>query len=342
MTPRNALRLLQSEIVQVTGCTEPAAIAYAFRTLVRHLPAPPDPRRLSARLRISRDAFRNASTAVVPHLKIPGLQAAAAAGLASRANDFNVFADFNLRQARSLLNQPGWLTVLPVRRKGLMIHLQLNQRAEIHLQGRHDHIQRLVVNGRDLTPKAPVLPPPPTLEEIFALARARNPALEALALDFITRQVPAEKRFPLVDQVARRVAGRMAGYAHPVMTITGSGNQGLFLALPYRHLYACHGDAILPALVFSLLAQILLSHRHNRLSSDCGLATKAAPALAAGLAFARDASPADIRRIFRDIPERLGHLSCEGAEPACGDKARQALNAVGPLFENEDHHACPA
>jgi len=44
MTPRAALRLLQSEIVQVVGCTEPAAVAFAFRTLVRQLPAPPPPR----------------------------------------------------------------------------------------------------------------------------------------------------------------------------------------------------------------------------------------------------------------------------------------------------------
>ena len=36
MTTRDALRLLQAEIVQVVGCTEPAAIAYALRTLVRH------------------------------------------------------------------------------------------------------------------------------------------------------------------------------------------------------------------------------------------------------------------------------------------------------------------
>jgi L-cysteine desulfidase len=331
MTPREAIRLLQGEIVQVVGCTEPAAIAFAFRTLVRHLPVASAPGDLRAALHMSRDAFRNASTAVVPHLKVPGILAAAAAGCASRADDFNVFADFDLKRARQLMKNGSWLRVVPLRRRGLYVRVRFAPGTEIILSGRHNHVEQLVVHGRDLTPRETPPPPPPKLEEIFALARARHPKLEALALDFITRQVPPEKGFPLNEQIARRIAGRMAGYAHPVMTLTGSGNQGIFIALPYRHLYAKQGDTILPALVFSLLAQVHLSHKHKRLSADCGLATKAAPALAAGLAFARGASPADIRRLFREIPARLAGLACEGAEPACGGKARQALRAVGSL-----------
>jgi L-cysteine desulfidase len=120
MTARDAIRLLQGEIVQVVGCTEPAAIAFAFRTLIRHMPVPPGPESLFARLHVSRDAFRNASTAVVPHLKVPGILAAAAAGLASRANDFNVFADFDLKLARRFMKNGDWLRVVPVRRNGLL------------------------------------------------------------------------------------------------------------------------------------------------------------------------------------------------------------------------------
>ncbi len=329
MNPREALRLLQGEIVQVVGCTEPAAIAYAFRTLVRQLPAKPDPATFRAELRLSQDAFRNASTAVVPRLKVPGIVAAAAAGLASRADDFNVFADFDLRRARRFQKNESWLKIIPVRRRGLFVHVQLpGLRTGIILAGRHDRIEKLVVFGRDRTPREKAWPPPPTLAEIFKLARARDPRLEALARDFLLRQVPGEKGFSLETQLARRVAGRMSGYSHPVMTITGSGNQGIFLGLPYRRLYAEQGDAILPAVVFSLLAQVFLSARNDRLSSQCGLATKAGPALAAGLAFARGAGPAEIRRIFRGVPARLAGLTCEGAEPACGQKARRAFRAI--------------
>lgn len=333
MTPKNAIRLLNGEIVQVVGCTEPAAVAYAFRTLVRHLPAAPDPASFRAELRLSQDAHRNASTAVVPRLKVPGILAAAAAGLASRADDFNVFADFDLRRARAFMKNPSWLKIVPVRRRGLYVHAQLpGLRTGITLAGRHDRIEKLVVLGRDRTPREKALPAPPTLAEIFKLARARDPRLEALARDFILRQVPAEKGHALETQIARRVAGRMAGYSHPVMTLTGSGNQGIFIGLPYRQLYAKRGDALLPAVVFSLLAQTALSAKNDRLSSDCGLATKAAPSLAAGLAFARGAGPADVRRIFRAVPARLAGLTCEGAEPACGRKARRAFRAISAFL----------
>ena len=329
MTPREAVRLLQSEIVQVVGCTEPAAIAFAFCSLVRQLPRKPVPSSFRAELRLSQDAFRNASTAVVPRLKTRGILAAAAAGLASRADGFNVFADFDLRRARAFMKNPGWLKIVPVRRRGLFVHVQLpGLRTGITLAGRHDRIEKLVVFGEDRTPREMPLPPPPTLADVFKLARARDPRLEALVRDFLLRQVPAEKGFPLEIQIARRVAGRMSGYSHPVMTITGSGNQGIFIGLPYRQLYAEQGDDLLPAVVFSLLAQVHLSAQKDRLSADCGLATKAGPALAAGLAFARGASPADVRRIFRDVPALLAGLTCEGAEPACGRKARRAFRAV--------------
>ncbi len=330
MIPRDAIWLLQSEIVQVVGCTEPAAIAYAFRTLVRQLPRKPAPGSFRAELRLSQDAFRNASTAVVPRLKTRGILAAAAAGLASRADGFNVFADFDLRRARAFMRNPAWLKIIPVRRHGLFVHAQLPAlRTGVTLQGRHDHVEKLVVFGEDRTPREKPLPPPPTLAEIFKLARQRDPQLEALARDFLLRQVPAEKGYSLETQIARRVAGRMSGYSHPVMTLTGSGNQGIFIGLPYRRLYAEQGDTILPAVVFSLLAQVHLSAQHDRLSAACGLATKAGPALAAGLAFARGAAPAEIRRIFRKIPAQLADLTCAGAEPACGRKARRAFRVIG-------------
>ncbi len=331
LTPQAAHRLLRGEIMPVVGCTEPAAIGYALRLLTRHLPQPVPPTGWRVILRISHEAHRNASTAVVPYLRQRGVRAAAAAGVASRATQFNIFAAVDVRRARALLRATDWLEIVPVRRCGLYVHAELvGQRTSVTLAGRHDHIKKWMVAGRDCTPAANQTPPPPTLADIFRLARARNGRLENLARDFLLQQVPAEPGHPLATQISRLITGRMTGFARPVMTITGSGNQGIFIALPYRAPWAKIGDAILPAVVFTLLAQVHLTAKHKRLSAECGIATKAAPALAAGLAFAQGAGPAEIRRIFRDIPAQLTGLTCEGAEPACGRKARQALRAVAP------------
>jgi L-cysteine desulfidase len=330
MNSRDALRLLKSEIVQVVGCTEPAAVGYAFRTLSRHLPAMLEPcHHAPLELRISRDAHRNASTAVVPHLLQRGIRAAVAAGLTSRRNDFNVFADFDLPAARELLKRKRWVHIIPVRRRGLHISARIpSQQASLILETRHDHIRQFIIGDRNLTPNPVSLPPPPGLDEIWALAQRRSPKIEALALDFIIRQVAAESGYPLAEQIARRVSGRMSGYSHPVMTLTGSGNQGIFIGLPYRQLYQEKGEAILPSLVFSLFVQLHLSHRHKRLSGDCGLATKAAPSLAAGIAFSQGATLPEIRRLLREIPTRLLPMRCPGACPSCGMKAEQCLEIV--------------
>ena len=120
----------------------------------------------------------------------------------------------------------------------------------------------------------------------------------------------------------------MSGSSSPVMTITGSGNQGIFLGVPYRELYRKHGNKILPAVVFSLLTQIHLTKQRKRISDKCGLATKAAPALAAGLAFAKGEDLTNIRQVMREVEQRLQDMRCYGARASCGNKAARACCQV--------------
>lgn len=77
--------LLQSEIVEVTGCTEPASVVFAFLTARRHLKKSFDPLTARATLTASSEVLRNASTAVVPFLNRTGLRTVVAAGLSSKA-----------------------------------------------------------------------------------------------------------------------------------------------------------------------------------------------------------------------------------------------------------------
>jgi L-cysteine desulfidase len=62
----SARKLLNEEIVRVTGCTEPASVAYAFMMARRNLTGRFDPQTIRAELIGSREVLRNASTAVVP------------------------------------------------------------------------------------------------------------------------------------------------------------------------------------------------------------------------------------------------------------------------------------
>jgi L-cysteine desulfidase len=322
---------LCAEIVEVTGCTEPASVAFAFRRARLQLRQPLDPMTLQVRLDASSGVLRNASTAMVPFLKRRGLRAVVAAGLSATADTFNVFPAIESRTARILLKRRSWLVVNPVRRKGIYIKAFLctpSESVAVVIQGRHDEVRSIARNGKIVYRGRTHQRRAMTLADVLALATKRDPDLENAARQFITRQVRGDSSQVLPEQIAALVRARMRGSSAPVMTITGSGNQGISLGAPYYDLYRKHGDKILPAVVVSLLTQILLTEKGKRISDKCGLATKAAPALAAGLAFAEGKDPAEIRCIMRGVEQRLQDMRCYGARASCGNKAARAFRQV--------------
>jgi hypothetical protein len=64
-----------------------------------------------------------------------------------------------------------------VRRNGLVVALSFSADTHILLNGRHDHIEQLVVAGRDLTPPPRPPPPPPPGPANLAPRPPRPPPL---------------------------------------------------------------------------------------------------------------------------------------------------------------------
>jgi L-cysteine desulfidase len=331
-------RLLQSEIRQVIGCTEPACIAYALRTAARHLTGRLDLGPCRATLHLSEEVFRNASTATVPFLNLRGIRTAAAAGLATKAHSLNVFPTMSLPAARRLLRRRGWLRIEPLPRRGLYVRAELinhRDRVTVVIKDRHDQITQVIRNGRALARSRPPVPSVPGLSASYGIAALRDHGLERQAKDFLLHQPWGDPSEPLDARLARLITERMTGVPHAVWTITGSGNQGLFLALPLLELYRAQGRRGLPAVVFALLAQIHFSATRRRISGACGLANKAAPALAAGLAFAQGADLPQIRRVIRSVTRTLADMKCFGARAGCGALAGRALRVARETVARE-------
>lgn len=324
--------LLQSEIVEVTGCTEPASVAFAFLTARRHLKKSFDPLTARATLTASSEMLRNASTAVLPFLNRRGLRTVVAAGLSSRADQFNLFPGIDRRITRILLRRKSWLKVGRIaRKKAIYVKAVLFTPAEsvsVVIEARHDEIRAISRNGKTIFRALPRRQQPIGMTEIMTVVAKRDRRLEVLARDFITRQVRGRPSLALPERISALVRARMCGSAAPVMTITGSGNHGIVLGVPFYELYTKHGKRTLPAALFSLLTVIHMTGKRSRISEDCGLATKAAPALAAGLAFARGDDLRAIGRVMADVRLRLGPVRCPGATARCGRKAKRAFEAV--------------
>ena len=199
------MNLLRTEIVQVTGCTEPASVAYAFLTARRRLTKPFDPLTITATLAASLEVLRNASTAVVPFLNRRGLRTVVAVGLSSRAEGFNLFPKADRLMVRKLLHRRAWLCVHLARQKGVYVRAVLSTPTEsvsVVIAGRHDEIRAIDRNGTNIFRSPPHRQQPVRIAEIMKAVAKRDRRLEDIARDFIVRQVRGNPSQPLPKRVA--------------------------------------------------------------------------------------------------------------------------------------------
>lgn len=324
-------KLLQDEIVQVVGCTEPAGVAYALSHARHLLGASFDPVTVTAELHLSKEVKRNASTAVVPFLNRRGLRTVASAGLAASADDFNLFPSVDVKAAEKLLARRRWLHVAELGGRAFRIRVVVRcgrESAEVEIRARHDRIFSAKRNGKSIKQAAEPTSVSLTLEEIYSAVRRRDSELEAVARDFVLSQVRGDEELPMDRRIAELIRARMCGSPLPVITLTGSGNQGIFIGVPFCVLYAEHGNSVLPSVLLALLIQIYRSEKKNRISGECGLAQKAAPALAAGIALHRGATLNQIKKLMLSVESELDGMKCHGALPGCGKKAEKAYRTV--------------
>ncbi len=115
---------------------------------------------------------------------------------------------------------------------------------------------------------------------------------------------------------------RMSGCSLPVMTTSGSGNQGMAASLPiirYCQDQNISHEALIRTLFFSHLATIHLKSSIGRLSAFCGVIC-ATSAVSGALAYLQDG---DYEAVSMAISNSLGNISgviCDGAKASCAMK----------------------
>jgi L-cysteine desulfidase len=145
---------------------------------------------------------------------------------------------------------------------------------------------------------------------------------------------PLDKaNFSLADYCAARTAAaadaRMAGASFPVMSNSGSGNQGLTVTVPVlsaaRYLDASE-EALIRAQTLSHLVAIHVKKSYGRLSPLCG-ATAAAVGASAGLVMLLGG---DLKEVIAAVQNMFGTLTgmiCDGAKLGCALKVSICIYA---------------
>lgn len=123
---------------------------------------------------------------------------------------------------------------------------------------------------------------------------------------------------------------RMSGCSLPVMTTSGSGNQGMAASLPvikYCQEKAFSKEKLIRGLLFSHLSTIHLKTNIGRLSAFCGVMC-AASAVSGAISFLEEA---DYETVANSITNSLGNVSgviCDGAKASCATKIATGIYAA--------------
>ncbi len=137
---------------------------------------------------------------------------------------------------------------------------------------------------------------------------------------------------------AKAAAGsdaRMNGASLPVVTNSGSGNQGITVSIPvieYAKELNASDEKLYRALVASNLIAVLQKSHIGKLSAFCGVVCAAVGA-SVGIAYLHDCSYEEISDTITYTLCTIGGMVCDGAKSSCAAKIASAVDCAIFGFE---------
>lgn len=123
---------------------------------------------------------------------------------------------------------------------------------------------------------------------------------------------------------------RMAGAPVPVMSNSGSGNQGIAATMPvvsYADEIGADRDALVRALTLSHLTAIYIKQSLGRLSALCGCIV-ASSGSAAGICYLMGGDYDRVCSAIKNMVANLTGMICDGAKPSCALKLTSAVSTA--------------
>lgn len=134
---------------------------------------------------------------------------------------------------------------------------------------------------------------------------------------------------------------RMSGAMVPVMSNSGSGNQGISCSIPV-YLYALEHnldeEQTLRALTLSNLTVIYIKQSLGRLSALCGCVV-AATGSAAGLTYLMGGQYDEVTFAIKNMIANISGMICDGAKPACALKVTSGVATAVLSASMAMHHS---
>ncbi len=360
--------ILREELVPALGCTEPIAIAYAAATAREALGAIPSQVRIYCSGNIIKNVKSVVvpNTGGLKGIEASALAGIVGGDPEDRMEVLTRLKSDQISRIPELMNM-GICRVEPLNtEKSLHIIVEISDgrnNASVEIQDIHTNIVKIEKNGQAVYEKAgPGENSPGTLtdrsilnvDDIFRFAETVD--TEEVA-ELIGRQMEynmaiAEEGLKghygvgigaaLMDSgpegifnklkayTASASEARMSGSDLPVVTNSGSGNQGIASSVPviiYAGEKGIGKEKLIRALVLSNLLTIHQKTLIGRLSAFCGVVC-ASCSSGAAITYLSGGSLEQIKMTITNTLANVSGIVCDGAKPSCGIKIAASLDAA--------------
>ena len=362
-TRARIIALIHKEVVPAIGCTEPMAVALCTAKATEQLGCRPE--RIEARL--SANILKNAMGVGIPGTGMIGLPIAIALGALIGRSEYQleVLKDLTpeaLEEGKQFINEKR----IDIRRKEgdcdklyIEVTCSAGDRSETAIiAGSHTHFvagdatsrtatkkedtDEIALNMRMVYDFATTAP----LDEIRFILEARklnmNAAREALLGNYghnlgktidrpLSKGIFGNTIFAhIISRTASACDARMGGAMIPVMSNSGSGNQGICATNPVC-VYAKENEnteeELIRGLILSHLTSIYIKQSLGKLSALCGCVV-ASIGSSCGITYLMGG---DYERVCRSVKNMIANLTgmiCDGAKPSCSLKITSGVSTA--------------
>lgn len=362
--------LLKSEVTPALGCTEPVAVAYAAAWAARTLACPVERIAVLASCNIIKNAMGvgipgtdmvglpiAAALGALGGESEAGLEVLSACGPKERARAKAFVCEGCVTVGQKQTAEALYVevcvwgdghsaTAVVQRRHTRLTEVRLDDtvvlHSELEAQGVTGDGPDTSVSGIwDYITRAPGVDLSFLLEGVAMNTRAAEEGLKGeygMAVGYnLAKPCPQGAVFGddigsrAVAKTAAACDARMAGATVPVMSVAGSGNQGLVCTIPvavFARSLKADDESMLRALALSDLITIHIKRGIGRLSALCGCGIAAAVGASCGITYLLGGGPAQIRFCIQNMIANITGMVCDGAKSGCAVKVATAVSAA--------------
>ena len=360
----NYINILKEELIPALGCTEPIAIAYAGAKVREVMGNIPD----SITVKCSGNIIKNVKGVTVPNSGgLKGIDIAATLGLVGGDPNKNLevlstIEPEDIEKTKELISKGFCKCDLIEGSENLHIIIEAkyqNSSALVEIKNAHTNITRIIKDGKELFTsdnsagqKDSADRDSLNIKDILSFANEvniedikeviqrqielnSNIANEGLKNDYGSSVGKTLMKYYGNDVRNRAKAyasagsdARMGGCPMPVVTNSGSGNQGITVSMPviiYAEDMKVSEEKLYRALVLSNLIAILQKKHIGKLSAFCGVVC-AATGAASGIAYLNNADYKIISDTITNALCTIGGMVCDGAKASCASKISEAVD----------------